>query len=311
MSDVYYGARSIENLIYDVLEHGVDQHNERTNTLTRSIFDAKLIIEEGDFPWQTNHICSPRLSFLEMWFFLNGKTNTKELEEQGCFFWRGNTSKEFQESVGLSYLNEGDLGAAYSIQWRSSGDYDYTKAYLTGTGANAPLNGKDQLKSLVDGLMRDKYGRRHIVELWNPKDNEHGVLTPCWKSLQAVVLHDKESGLDVLHFKLINRSLDCLFGARFAIQQYRMFQMALCKWFGFELGRLSCDLSHVHIYENQFEYCKEMLTREYVDDSLCSIELTKEINSLEDLLSIQWEDWNVVYETNRTPFKTPRPDMIS
>ena len=90
-----------------------------------------------------------------------------------------------------------------------------------------------------------------------------------------------------------------------------MFQMALCKWFGFELGRLSCDLSHVHIYENQFEYCEEMLTREYIDDSLCSIELTKEINSLEDLLSIQWEDWNVVYETNRTPFKTQRPDMVS
>ena len=236
-------------------------------------------------------------------FFLNGKTNTKELEEKGIMFWNGNTNREFLDSNGLEYLDEGELGCAYSEQIRNFGGYD--EIYAQDYGSPNPVKqGKDQLKELFDNLGKDKYSRRHVITLWNPQENEFGVLTPCWHTYQFVVI--PENGIDTLHLKLINRSLDTLFGARFAIQQYRLLQMALCKAFDFELGYLSCDLTHIHLYENQIEYTKELLLREYAGGDN-SIELTKEINSLDDLLSLQWTDFKVEYTYNNEKFTQPRP----
>lgn len=309
MSEVYYGSAGVEDLIKEVLDYGVWVKNERTGEMVRSLFDAKIVIPESEFPFFTNVQASPRLAYTEMWFFLNGKTDTKELEDKGVYFWQKNTSEDFQESVGLGYLEEGDLGAAYSQQWRNSGGYDEAWAYLYGSGSKGQSGGTDQLKQLINGLRDDKYSRRHLVTLWSPKENEYGVLTPCHWASQYVVLPDRH-GEDVLHLKLINRSVDIVFGLRFALMQYRMFQMALCKMYGFKLGRLSCDMSHVHIYKNQVEYAEELLKREYIDPTLSDIRLTKDIACLDDLLNLQWTDWEMEYETNRTPFKTQRPEMI-
>ena len=300
MSETYYGAAGIEDLIVEVLDYGVDIPNKRTGTSTKAIFDAKIYIHEGDFPFTNNLLASPRLAFEEMWFFLNGKTQTKELEAKGVNFWKGNTSKEFQEAVGLWHLEEGDLGAAYSSQWRNSGGYGWEH------------EGKDQLAELLHNLNIDKYSRRHYVTLWNPVENEFGVLTPCWHSCQFVVLPDRH-GNDVLNLKLVNRSLDILFGARFALMQYRMLQMALCRMFGFKLGVMSCDLSHVHLYENQYEYARELVGRHYEYPDYCNnyirLRESVELSSLEDLLNLTWEDWEMSYDYNKEPFETKRPEM--
>lgn len=310
MSLVYRGMRGVDDLLSDVYYGGVEVDNKRTGVKTKAMFDAKVVIEAGDFPFVRNMASSPRLAFEELWFFLNGKTNTKELEDKNVFFWKGNTNKEFQESVGLGYLDEGELGSAYSNQWRSSGGYDVGAAMLSGLSLSTHY-GVDQLQQLVDGLENDPYGRRHLVNLWNPSENKHGVLTPCWYSSQYIVLPCRVTGKDLLHVKLNNRSLDCPYGAKFAIQQYRLFQMTLCKWFGFELGRLSCDLSHVHIYENQYEYVEELLARKYEDPALSSIRLNKDISCLDDLLSLQWSDWSMEYHYNKKPFTTKRPEMTA
>lgn len=308
MSKVYFNAKGIDHLLSDVLEEGVWIHNERTGTNVLTIFDAKIVIEEEQFPFITNRAASPRLGFEELWFFLNGRLNTEELEEKGVHFWSGNTSPEFLFKVGLGHLPKGHLGAAYSSQIRNSGGYCEI-LHQTESIAKEYEHGVDQLKNLLEGLKKDPYGRRHLINLWNPSENHLGVLTPCWYNSTYVVLPDGR-GNDVLHVKLNNRSLDKLFGDIHAIQQYRLFQMALCKMFNFKLGRLSCDLSNVHLYENQIEYVKELLTREYSYQP-SSISLEKEINTLEDLLSIKWSDWNMVYNYNKDKFKTPRPEMVS
>ena len=296
MSSVYFDMMGIEDLIDEVLDYGVDIPNDRTGTMTKAIFDAKLVIPEGEFPFTTNLMASPRLAFEELWFFMRGETDTTILEKKGINFWRGNTSREFLDGIGLTHLPEGDLGSAYSRQWRDAGG-------TVGVGV-------DQLENLVNGLRDDPYGRRHIVTLWNPVENEHGCINPCWHTSQYVVLPDRH-GNKVLHVKLSNRSLDIIFGARFAVMQYRLLQMALCKMFGFKLGTLSCDLSHVHIYENQIEYAKELLTREYVDPCESDLVLIKDISRLEDLLALEWSDWDMIYETNTKKFVTPRPPMVA
>lgn len=307
MNTVYYGMVGVDSLLIDLLTNGVWIPNERTGTKTKAIFDAKIVIREDEFPFVTNMLASPRLAFEEMWFFLNGRTNTKELEKNGVNFWKGNTSREFLDKNGFEYLDEGELGAAYSNQWRNFGGYDENYANRTGK-SGIDSNGIDQLRELVENLKKDKYSRRHLVTLWNPEENPFGVLTPCWYTSQYVVLPNNK-GEDVLHVKLINRSLDTVFGARFAIMQYRIFQMALCKMFGFKLGKLSCDLSHIHIYENQIDYANELLTRSYIKANN-ELTINKDISDLNDLLDLQWADFDLEYTYNKEKFKTPRPKMV-
>jgi thymidylate synthase len=300
--------QQLNNLIRDVLENGVSVDDPRTGESTRALFDSKIVVDEGEFPFFTNVLASPRLAFEELWFMLSGETDTKKLEAVGVNFWKGNTSRESLDKVGLGHLNEGELGSAYSCQWRNSGGYSWS----FGKSVKVSSFGVDQLNNLISGLVRDKYSRRHLITLWNPKENKWGCITPCHHTSQYVVLPNKDGG-DTLHVKLVNRSLDCVFGLRYAIMQYRMFQMVLCKMFGFKLGRLSLDLSQYHVYTNQIEYAKELLEREGGMQDQCSLKLRcgVEFGDIYDLLELRWDQWQMSYKYNKQPFIAPRPDMVA
>lgn len=287
--DVYLGENGYLDLISDILEHGVPQ-TDRTGTGTISLFDAKVVYPEGEFGcFSTVRPASLRMAFEELWFFLRGKTNTTELEAKGINFWKPQTSREFLDKRNLHYLPEGDLGSAYSRQFRNYG------GAINGTG-------HDQIKRLVRELREDPFSRRMMVDLWNPSEHHLMPLTPCWFNFQVVVIGE------YLHFKLRNRSLDSVFGYSFAVQQYRLLQLCLCKMFGYKLGVLSADLSHVHIYNNQIEYAKELVKRDLGKQG--EVVIKKELHTLEDLLSLEWEDFEVVdLEVNNKPFVASRPEM--
>lgn len=304
LSATYCGEQGYLDLLSDVLTQGVDVTNDRTGEVCRTIFDAKFVIPEGQHFLVTHRPVPLKLAFHEFWFFLNGRTDTKELEEKGCNFWKGNTSREFLDKRKLNWLPEGNIGHAYSNQFRNfCGDLNSEDLLPDGSG-------EDQLVDLIDGLTNDPYGRRHIITLWNPIQNKVMPLTSCWHTSQYTVLPNKETGEPTLHIKLINRSLDVPFGMLFAVQQYRLFQMALCKMFGFGLGKLSCDITNAHIYHNQLEYAAEIITRDLGENG--EVEITKEINNLEDLLTMTWNDVRVIgLEVNKTKFKTKRPPMVA
>lgn len=292
-SPTYYGEGGYLHLIKDILKRGVEVP-DRTGVGCLSIFDAKIVFDE--FPFFTHRKISPRLAFEEMWFFLRGETDTKKLEEKGVFFWKGNTSRKFLDSRGLEFLPEGDMGAAYSRQWRDAGGY-------TDGG------GVDQLEKLFKGLKEDRYSRRHIVTLWNAYEESYMPLTPCWHTSQYVVIPNSK-GEDTLHVKLLNRSLDVPYGFPFAITQYAMFQLILCKVFGFEVGNISADITFPHIYLNQVDWVKEVVERDITFGESNNIQLNKEVICLEDVLQLEWEDWSVEYEEyNKNPIKAPKPAM--
>lgn len=285
----YYGEAGYIELIKDILEDGQEQ-SDRTGVGTISVFDAKVIYEEDTFGcFSTVRNCPLKFSFHELWFFLNGKTDTKELEAKGVNFWKPQTSREFLDKRGLDSLPEGDLGASYSKQFR-----DF--------GGNYYYYGIDQLHNLVYDLKHDPYSRRLMIDLWNPAEHHLMPLTPCWFNFQVVVIGG------YLHLKLRNRSLDAIFGFSFAVQQYRLLQYCLCQMFGYRLGMLSADLSHVHIYKNQIEYAKELVERDLGKQGV--ILLSKKLETLGDLLSLEWEDFGILgLEVNKKEFKTPRPPM--
>lgn len=287
-------------LLKDIMEKGVDVPSRAG--LCRALLGVN--IEFDDYCLSTVRSAPLRLAFHEQWFFLRGHTQTKMLEAEGCNFWKPQTSKEFQKLRGVDYLDEGELGSCYSLQWRSAGGYDVSQSRFTGKSTSE--YGVDQLKELIESLGKDRYSRRNLVNLWG-SENEHAVITPCWFASQWIVLPNSE-GRDELHCQLFNRSNDALFGATFSFQGYRLLQIALCKMFGFELGKLRATISHAHIYAEQFEYVEETLQRELGVQG--EISLNKDIKTLDDLLSLEWEDWSVDgLVVNKTPYKTPKPKM--
>lgn len=283
------GERGYVNLIKRVLEEGVEVP-DRTGVGSLAVFDEKLeYYPAKEFPFSTIRPAPLRLAFGEFWFYLRGHTQTKMLEEKGVNFWRGNTSREFLDKRGLGHLPEGDMGKAYGYQLRNYNDK------------------LDQLVEVYEELSGNPYSRRLYTTFWNPTQSDDMALTPCWHSHQWVVLPDG-LGNDVLNLKLLNRSLDTIFGAQFAVQQYALYQICMAKLLGMKVGKLSCDLTQVHIYNNQIDYAEEILSREFGQGGVVTVK--KELNTLEDLLNLQWEDIEEVgLEVNRTPFKTPRPPM--
>ena len=292
MAGLYFGEQGYIDLIKHVLENGVAQ-DDRTGVGTISIFDAKVVYPKDEFAcFSTIRPAGLRLAFEELWLFLRGEIQTKKLEEKGINFWSGNTSREFLDKQGLQYLPEGSLGRAYSKQFR---DFGGNTDVIAGKGV-------DQLQKLLDELASNPTSRRLMIDLWNPAEHRYMPLTPCWFNLQVVVIGE------YLHLCLRNRSLDSIFGYQYAVQQYRLFQLCLCKMFGYKLGELSASFAHVHIYNNQIEYAKELVQRNFGKQG--EVVIKKEIKTMDDLLSLQWDDFEVVgLEVNKTPFVTPRPEM--
>lgn len=294
----YYGEKGYLEMMADILNHGVDVP-DRTGVGSRAMFDAKVIYMPDEFPFSTVRPASLEKAFREFWFFMSGRTQTKELEAQGVNFWVGNTTREFLDNRGLQDLEEGDMGMAYGWQWRS---------FNKGLAAEDKRI-IDQLRQTYETLKKDPYSRRVYTTFWNPSASPLMALTPCWHSHQFVVLPNDE-GEKVLHMKIINRSLDSCFGYQFAVQQYRVYQMCMAKLLGYELGGMVCDLTQIHIYENQKDYVAEILTRDLGTPG--KVEIKKELNTLEDMINLQWEDIEVTgLKVNTEKFVTPRPPMAA
>lgn len=292
----YYGEQGYLQMMADVLEKGVDVP-DRTGVGSRAMFDAKIIYQPHEFPFSTVRPAGLEKAFREFWFFMSGRTQTKELEAQGVNFWVGNTTREFLDNRGLHHLEEGDFGQAYSWQWRS-----FNKGLVA-----EDKRVVDQLRQTYETLKNDPYSRRVLTTFWNPSASPLMALTPCWHTHQFVVLPD-ENGDNVLHMKVANRSLDCLKGHQFAAMQYRLYQMCMAKLLGFKLGGMVCDLTQVHIYLDSLNYVRELLTRDLGAQG--QVEIVKPLETLEDVISLQWEDIKVTgLEVNKIPFKTPRPPM--
>lgn len=302
MSVVYRGEAGYIALLNDVLQHGVDIPKDRTGVGRRAIFDAKYVVDEGDFPFSTIRSIPTRLGFEEVMFFLRGRTQTKELEAKGVHYWAKNTSRKFLDNRGLNYLPEGSMGQAYGFQYRNFGGDLLAPEYT-----EADSMGFDQLLQLVDGLSDDTYGSRHLVSYWNPLQSCEMAILPCFYAHQFMVVPNND-GSDTLHLKLLSRSCDLLFGLQLNLQGYRIYQMALCKLYGFKLGRLSVDFTHTHIYLDQIEYIQELLTRDFGEQGV--LKINKNLETLEDLLALSWEDIEISgLKVNKTPFVTPRPEM--
>lgn len=311
--EVYFSEGGYLQLLQDILTKGVDTPDRTDVGECRKLFNQTLWFDLRESqPMMTHRPIPTRWAFEEFWFFMSGKTDTKTLEEKGITLWKGNTSREFLDSRGLKFLPEGRMGKAYGFQWRCH-------------GGRHGFEGIDQLDLTIDLLKNDPYNRRVLTTFWNPEQSEDMALLPCFYQHKFNV--EKSEDGDVLHMTVHSRSCDVPFGLPFNLTQYGIYLKALAELVNMEAGNMVIHMDDAHIYKNQIEWVEEVLTREYyppwaedlnplgetpslVYHNDVDILINKDLNTMEDLVNLKWEDIEVVgHKVNKESFKTPKPNM--
>jgi len=261
----YTEEEKITGLIKNVLENGT-KRDDRTGTGTVSLFAQTFRLDISEyFPLLTTKRVFWKGVVEELLWFLRGSTDTKELERVGVNIWKGNTSREFLDSHGLSNYREGELGPGYGFQWRSFGRKYYTlseQEELRENGYTRESNSVrwvDQIAEAIRLLRTDKYSRRILVNAWNAADLEKMALPPCHYAFQFYVT-PSENG-DELSILVNMRSCDIFLGLPFNIASYALLTYIIANMVGMKPKEMVFMLGDAHIYTNHIDQCYRMLER--------------------------------------------------
>jgi thymidylate synthase len=237
------------NLLKNILENG-NNRGDRTKVGTRSLFGQFLQFNlNGQIPLLTTKKMAWKTCIRELLWFCRGETDSKILERDGVNIWKGNSSREFLDSVGLSY-REGDIGPLYGFAWRHYGaEYIDCDTDYSGKGI-------DQIAYIEYLLKNDPESRRIMMTSWNPTNFDQCALLPCHVFCQFYV-ENKEK----LSCHIYMRSADCFLGLPFNIFSYSVLTYLLAHRCNLTPDRLNISIGDAHIYQNHFEQVSEQIKR--------------------------------------------------
>lgn len=272
--------KQYQELLRHILKNGV-RHEDRTGVGTVSSFgyQTRYDLREG-FPIVTTKRVPFRWVAEELFWFLTGDTNERNLRDRGVDIWKEWADYEHTSRFGR---NEGDLGPIYGYLWRSFGG-DYPER-----------NGFDQIKWLLDEIESNPNSRRLIVSGWDPNQAGGVDLPPC-----HTLWHLKVEKEKILHCQLYQRSADAFLGVPFNISSYALLTKLIAHVTGLEAGEFIHTFGDLHIYLNHLEQVDELLARQ--PRPLPSLEIVEaeEFKGLEGLLSFRYENLNLVgYEPHK------------
>lgn len=239
------------DLIRRILKEG-EERPDRTGTGILSIFGAQMrfSLRNNQYPLLTTKRVFFRGVLGELIWFINGKTCSKDLADQGIHIWDANSTKEFLKTRGLDHREETDLGPIYGWQWRHFGG-DYTTMHENYDGI-----GVDQLSKLVYNIKHNPFDRRHILTAWNPKDLDQMALPPCHVLCQFYVSKD-----GTLSCQFYQRSCDMGLGVPFNIASYSLLTIMMAHVTGLQPGDLVMCLGDAHVYLNHIQALTTQLER--------------------------------------------------
>lgn len=254
----------IFNLIKEIYDEGSLADN-RTDIQTKSLFGKSIRIDLSEgFPIPTYRSHSFKFAFYETMMFLNGETDTiKWLENNEINIWKGNTSREFLDSRGLTDLPVGDIGYGYGAVWN---DFD----------------GVNQLNNIFETLKTNPNDRRMVISAWHPARLHEAALPPCHIFYQFYMKDNK------LSCQVYMRSLDVWNGLGYDIMCYALITNLFAKALNYEVGELIFVTGDTHLYMNGDKQYNELFEK-FDYNTLPTIEIP-EIKSLEDIRNLKYED---------------------
>lgn len=165
-----------------------------------------------------------------------------------------------------SSLNDArELGINWWEEW-NVGDNSIGQRY------GATIKRYDLMNKLLDGLVNNPFGRRHIISMYQYVDlEETNGLFPCAYEILCSV---RKVGDDrVLDMTLIQRSSDYLVAGYINKVQYLGLQMMIAGHCGYKVGKFCHLVQNLHIYDRHFGGVNELLSRKPITKDLPYIEL--------------------------------------
>jgi thymidylate synthase len=230
-----------------------DFRENRTAVSSYSLFcppQLRFDLRNHRMPLLTTKKSVLRQIFVELQFYLSGSADSKKLEEQKVFVWKGNTTREFLDKRGLGHYREGDMGPSYSFNFRHFGatyvncDTDYTG------------QGFDQVQYCIDQIKNQPTSRRIIIDLWDGSKLDQMSLPPCMHKYQFYV----NQGYLSCHAEL--RSSDTFLGLPWNIGTASLLVYMLAHTCNLLPGDLIITINDAHVYENQIQVAQEQILRQ-------------------------------------------------
>jgi thymidylate synthase len=235
------------NLLKETLKEG--EVKTTRNGVVFSKFGCMIKFNDiNNFPLLTTKKMFFRGIVEELLWFLRGSTNANELKEKNINIWTGNSTREYLDSVGLTEYKEGELGPVYGWQWRKFGE-DYN---------NPNAKGKDQIRYLLEELMKPDNSRRAVLSGWNPIDLNKMALPPC----HILYIFNKTSKGLSCHMTL--RSSDLFLGLPFNIASTALLTYIIATVLNIEISEICLSICDAHIYkEHVIQINKQVLLSPY------------------------------------------------
>lgn len=252
----YVGEQGFLHICKEILMKG-DSREDRTKVGTFSIFSPPVIsydLSNGKVPCFTTKRVPWKSTIKELLWFIEGGTDSRDLEEQGVNWWKDNTTREFLDNRGLDEYDVGELGPMYGWQWRHAGA-NYIPRLKRDEQCGHGQGGVDQLDDVIKQIRENPTSRRLIVTAYIPQDIPKAVLPPCHSFIQFYV---DSNGLSCT---LYQRSADMFLGAQINVLSYSILTHMVAKICGLTAHRFYHHIGDAHIYKNHVTQMVEQLER--------------------------------------------------
>jgi len=230
-ADKYY----IQNIQRIMLEGSWDE-NPRPKYLDGMPANSKFItgvFEEYDISKEEFPIPTIRNTVI--------KTGIKEIL---WIYQKQTSSLEVAREMGINWWEE----------WNVGND-------TIGQRYGETINKYDLMNQLLDGLINDPFGRRHIINMFQYDDlrTTKGLFPCAYETLWSV----RKVGEDkVLDMTLIQRSSDYIVANHINKIQYVALQMMVAGHCGYKVGKFNHLVQNLHIYDRHFDAAKELINKE-------------------------------------------------
>ena len=185
------------------------------------------------------------------------KTGIKEIL---WIYQKQTSSLEVARELGINWWEEWNIG-----------DNSIGQRY------GATIKRYDLMNKLLDGLVNDPFGRRHIISMYQYVDlEETNGLFPCAYEILCSVRKVGEA--KVLDMTLIQRSNDYLVASYINKVQYLALQMMISGHCKYKVGKFCHLVQNLHIYSRHFDGVDELLNRIPFETDLPYIELVNNKN---------------------------------
>ena len=237
---------------------------------------------EESFPLMTHKKVFVRGAFEELMWMLRGQTDNQILKDKNVHIW------DLWEGQ-IDPNNPTELGKIYGDLWRNFG---YVAGEYVLTDRNGRdiyedcLEGFDQIEWVKNEIKTNPSSSRMLVSGWNPQvstTTPKEAVLPCCHVLYQFFVEDGK-----LSCQLYQRSGDFVVGNSLNIVFYSLLTHLMAQQCDLDVGEFIITFGDVHLYSDQLEMAKEILTRTIYDFPQIKI------NKAKDLYSYEWSDIEIL-----------------